>query len=61
MVVSLPIMFFLIFRCVLDSNYFVEASVIPPQHVLQGHKMAGLDRDAVHLEQARQVVPELKM
>ncbi|THX36900.1 hypothetical protein D6D10_06291 [Aureobasidium pullulans] len=49
------------YLCVLDSNYFVEASVIPPQHVLQGHKMAGLDRDAVHLEQARQVVPELKM
>lgn len=36
MVVSFPIMFFLVSRCVMDTNYLHEATVIPPVHVSGG-------------------------
>jgi hypothetical protein len=33
MVVSFPIMFFLVVKFVSDTNYFTEDAVIPPDHV----------------------------
>lgn len=35
MIGSFPIMFFLVYKCVSDTNYFTEAHVIPPTKVLQ--------------------------
>ena len=32
--ISFPIMYFLVFKCVSDTNYFSENAVIPPVHVL---------------------------
>jgi hypothetical protein len=34
MVVSFPIMFFLVVKCVPDTNYFTETMVIPPTHII---------------------------
>lgn len=32
MLVSFPIMYFLVIKCVKDTNYFSEATVIPPEY-----------------------------
>ncbi|KAH0334983.1 membrane transporter, partial [Aureobasidium melanogenum] len=39
MAVSFPIMFFLVLKCVTDTNYFCEEGVIPPQHVIDEQKI----------------------
>jgi hypothetical protein len=33
MIISFPIMYYIVMKCVLDTNYFTEDNVIPPQHV----------------------------
>lgn len=33
MLASFPIMYFLVLKCVTDTNYFFEEGVIPPGHV----------------------------
>jgi hypothetical protein len=32
MLASFPIMYFLVIKCVKDTNYFSEATVIPPEY-----------------------------
>lgn len=33
MIISFPIMFFLVTKIVTDTNYFNEDTVIPPEHI----------------------------
>ncbi|OAA71716.1 hypothetical protein LEL_08951 [Akanthomyces lecanii RCEF 1005] len=39
MVVSFPIMFILVSKCVMDTNYLHEATVIPPAHISGGKEV----------------------
>jgi hypothetical protein len=36
MILSFPVLFYLVLRCVSDTNYFTEEGVIPPQSVGPG-------------------------
>ena len=50
MVISFPIMYFLVFKFVSDTNYFSESNVIPPDHVMREH--------GKRLAEADEFVPE---
>ena len=36
MIGSFPILFFLVWKCIADTNYFSEDVVIPPKTILEG-------------------------
>lgn len=46
MIISFPVMFFLVIKCVPDSNYFSEEGVIPPEHVLSENVTNKFDGEA---------------
>ncbi|KFY04164.1 hypothetical protein V491_09445 [Pseudogymnoascus sp. VKM F-3775] len=45
MVISFPIMYFLVFKFVSDTNYFSESNVIPPDHVMREHGKHPVEAD----------------
>ncbi|GFF45122.1 uncharacterized membrane protein C6F6.04c [Aspergillus udagawae] len=45
MSLSFPVLFYLVFRCVSDTNYFAEEGVIPPQSVGTAPKFSAAMND----------------
>ncbi|GIC92870.1 uncharacterized protein Aud_009345 [Aspergillus udagawae] len=45
MILSFPVLFYLVFRCVSDTNYFAEEGVIPPQSVGTAPKFSAVMND----------------
>lgn len=50
MIASFPVLFYLVFKCVSDTNYFAEEGVIPPQNTEMKHKSTGLGTEIVGQE-----------
>lgn len=60
MTVSFPIMYFLVGKCVSDTNYFSEETVIPPEHVRaeKGASSVQMDDESRFQEGKEKITPQ---